>query len=1614
MKKKTLPLILTALLLLAPLSAFAQYKRMPAHNVAARQYLEELKAFYESRSGAENNMPGSGYKPYNRALWYLSTRLQPDGTFPVGARWNAFLDLREARNNGSLKALAANWTSIGPTNIAGRMLDIAFDPNNANIIWAGSASGGLWKTTDGGSSWAPADDELPTLAIGCVVTHNTNSNIIYIGTGEGSFNVDAVYGVGVLKSTDGGATWSQTGLVWQLSQNQAVNEMVMDHTNPNVLVAATRDGIYRTVDAGVTWSQRLSVTGTRDTKEIVMDPSNSNILYAAVSHAFGGNANNGIYKSTDNGVTWARLTNGIPTGTTMGRTSLAISASSPSILYAGVASPTTYGLLGVYKTTDGGSTWSLVATTPNFYGYPGGPSQGWYNNVIAVDPSNSNIVYSGGVNLYKSTDGGSIWTDITNGIHVDQHAIAFNAGALYAGNDGGIYKSTNGGASWTSLNNGLLTFQFYKMGSDFTSSTDVMGGSQDNGTIRRNFSPPNSTWFEARGGDGGEVTFDYSNPSIIYGEFQWGNHYKSIDDGASWFPINTGLPSSGSNEFGPWVTPVEMDPVDPNVLYTLAGSTRGSYDLYKTTNGGTSWSLLFNAVESFSTDIKVAPSDNQTIYVSGTSVIYRSTNGGTNWTNVTSGLPTLNISAIAVHPQQSQTLYVAIGGWIAGSHVFKSTNGGSTWQNVTNNLPNVPCNTIVIDPAIPQNVYVGTDLGVYLSTDGGTIWNDWNTGLPNVEVDELDIQRTSRLIRAATHGRGMYEAVMEGAINAPSNLAAALQNHTTERNFLSVRLTWQDNSDNEQNFRIERKTGAAGSWGEIYQTSLTSFLDVALSLGQTYFYRVRANSGSVFSDYSNEANVTVPPALFVSSASLERVANGATAWGDYDNDGDLDVLLTGVRTFSTVSKIYRNSAGQFEDINAGLAGFANGTAEWGDYDHDGDLDLLIGTKIYRNDNGSFVELAAQLPAGNVSTWGDYDNDGDLDILLIGTAASSPITRIYRNDHGTFVDIAAGLAGVSGGTAAWGDYDADGDMDILLAGGAGGNPTAKIYRNDEGIFVDVQAALQGVVSGNGAWGDYDMDGDLDILLIGSTGANRTSKIYRNDSGRFVDIGAALEGFLYGKALWGDYDNNGDLDVFLTGVIETFETGVRGATRIYRNDAGNFVDTFMPLLSAAVSSLAAGDFDADRDLDLVLTGDAGAPGFIGIVYRNTITAVNTAPQAPADLAAQVSGNTATLSWGKSTDAQTPANGLTYNLRLGKTPGGSEIMAPMADAATGLRRIAQLGNTNHRNSWTVKNLAPGTYYWSVQAIDNAFIGSAFAAEQTFTITIKASVTFDFPISGGAWYLISLPVIPPDSSVSALFGNGVSAVGWNNNHNVYDNANKLNPQIGYWLAVNQAHSAIISGMPVPNFTAHFSPGWHLIGGLANAIDFTNPQDTPDGSIIATFGWDPASGSYYPTTTLEPGKGYWIAVAQECDVTIGGGSATTVAKTTSAMSWQEFAASFGELPPSPPSSVISDQLTVNKPVDYGLSQNYPNPFNPETVIEYQLPEAGRVSLKIYDLVGREVRTLINEEKPAGYHRVRWDGKDNAGQKLNSGVYFYRLQVGTLSNGLEQDFVQTRKVVLLK
>jgi predicted nucleotidyltransferase len=416
----------------------------------------------------------------------------------------------------------------------------------------------------------------------------------------------------------------------------------------------------------------------------------------------------------------------------------------------------------------------------------------------------------------------------------------------------------------------------------------------------------------------------------------------------------------------------------------------------------------------------------------------------------------------------------------------------------------------------------------------------------------------------------------------------------------------------------------------------------------------------------------------------------------------------------------------FNDINAGLIGVRTGSVAWGDYDNDGDLDILITgnigyydgswqyiSRIYRNDDGIFSDINANLIPVNFSSvqWGDYDNDGDLDILLAG----SVIPRIYRNDVGVFTDINAGLTYLQNSSVAWGDYDNDGDLDILLTSW----DRSKIYRNDTGVFSEINTELPGLLAGSVAWGDFDNDSDLDILLSGSTGSYGISKIYRNDAGIFTDINAGLDSVLIGSVAWGDYDNDGDLDILLTGSY---------ISKIYRNDldpsqsSGHaFTDINAGLPGVTESSVAWGDYDNDGDLDILLTGPARRPlGYISRIYRNNCPVPNRVPIAPDGLTAVVSADSLSFSWNKASDNETAQDGLSYNLVMGNLEYDILMNPPMADINDGYRYIPAFGNACQVTSLVYKISDLYSYpqvippdYWGVQTIDHSFAGSAFTTE-------------------------------------------------------------------------------------------------------------------------------------------------------------------------------------------------------------------------------------------------------------------------------------------------------------
>jgi len=473
--------------------------------------------------------------------------------------------------------------------------------------------------------------------------------------------------------------------------------------------------------------------------------------------------------------------------------------------------------------------------------------------------------------------------------------------------------------------------------------------------------------------------------------------------------------------------------------------------------------------------------------------------------------------------------------------------------------------------------------------------------------------------------------------------------------------------------------------------------------------------------------------LFVHiNSGLDSLAYSWAAWGDYDKDGDLDVVLAG-QPGSTIPemKIYRNDSGSFHDIHANLKGVSYSSAEWGDYDNDNDLDLLVTgldslgnpvTKIYRNDSGIFTDINANLPAvgDGQATWGDYNNDGRTDILLAGSMKA----RILRNDgNGQFTDIDAHLVNVESATVAWGDYDNDGQLDALVGGDTGSETITKLYHNDHGNFVEDSVGFIGLSSGKALWADLNNDGKPDLLINGNHSyVEGMFEIYQNmGNGQFTLIDNYNFNVDKSSVDVADYDNDGLLDIILTGQI--LGCGGTAVTMLYHNEGYFiFIDQSTLIPGTKNGSVQFGDYDNDGYPDLLFTGLDPFNAPVTSIWRNNQAshpfAENTPPDPPVSLTSTVSGSSVRLGWTRGKDDQTPKPGETFNLFVGTAPDSVNIVSPMSDIATGFRRIASKGNANADTVWTINDLAPGQYFWSVQAVDNGFLGSAFAPKQTFTV--------------------------------------------------------------------------------------------------------------------------------------------------------------------------------------------------------------------------------------------------------------------------------------------------------
>jgi photosystem II stability/assembly factor-like uncharacterized protein len=807
--------------------------------------------------------------------FWTTQRAYPNKYIPANAYYKAY----ESASQKLAKTNLANpvWEEMGPQNIGGRTIAIDINPLNPNTIYAGSASGGLWRSYSGGlgvKAWSYVPTGFPVLSVGAIAENPTDTNVIYIGTGEvyayqnsiGGLNLRTTrgsYGIGLLKTTNNGSTWVKS-IDWSYNQTRGVEVIKLDPVNPDIIYAGTTEGIYKSTDAGSSWNHIHSVLMTTD---ILINKQNTQQVLAAC-----GNLNStgaGIYKSTNGGTSWVQITANIPAFG--GKILLAGYPASPNICFASVGMGTVDAAgTSLLKSTDFGSTWTSINTT-DYATY-----QGWYSHFVVPHPTDPTKLLCAGIDVYKSTNSGTTLTKKsdwsawyfgvpaiggpegpTNYSHADHHAYAINPAnpnMVYFGNDGGVFRTTDFGETFQGCNGGYQSTQFYKrIGISKSDASRMVGGLQDNATA---VWEGTLAWRRGIGGDGCCTQISPNKTDTMYGSSQYLSINRSTNKGVSW----TYVAPPGSNPA--FNAPFLLAPSNPKIIYG------GDVVVYKSTNAGNSWTTMNNG-NVINGDpvlsIAVSCTNPDSLYITTAPnlyppAVYRSTNGGTSWTNITAALPDRYPVDISVDPRNSSIVYVTFSGF-GTSHLFRSSNGGSSWSDIGQGLPDVPTSAVCIDPTNSSILYVGNDLGVYYSLDNGNSWNDLNSGLSGTAlVMDLAVSPVDYKLVVATHGRGVYKIPLSSIL--PVELVA----FTSQIVRTSILLNWTTATEiNNYGFEVQRSTendpwrtiGFVKGHGTSSVTNNYSFKDLSPGSlnGNIISYRLKQNDLNGNSIYSNELTI---------------------------------------------------------------------------------------------------------------------------------------------------------------------------------------------------------------------------------------------------------------------------------------------------------------------------------------------------------------------------------------------------------------------------------------------------------------------------------------------------------------------------------------------------------------------------------------------------------------------------------------------------------------------------------------------------------------------------------------------------------------------------------------
>ncbi|HOZ52441.1 MAG TPA: T9SS type A sorting domain-containing protein, partial [Chitinophagaceae bacterium] len=686
---------------------------------------------------------GSGYNQYQRWLYEQRFHVDADGNFISAETENqAYQAEKPNLNQPNGEKIRAAWTELGPKSWVktsgwnpgvGRLTSVAIHPSNTAIIYVTSPGGGIWKSSNSGSTWTPLIDFVNSswMNLFHITIAPTNQTHIYAALTSG----------GVIKSTNSGVTWAATG-----AGPTSTKKVLVHPTNSSIVFATGSNGIWRSTNGGTSWTQ----VQTLAKEDIEFKPSDPNIMYAS------SNGTNAVWKSSDNGVTWTALTsaNGI---TNTGRTLLAVSPNNANVVYAVQASGSIFGR--IYKSTNSGASFTTVITgssaSNNFFGYNTSGvdtrGQATYDMAICVNPTNVNEVHIAGIICWKSTNGAvsfvpeTEWSlpNATGYNHADVHGLEWVGTTIYSTSDGGIYKSTNNGGDWTDLSSGLGIRQFYRIACAKTSTTMLAGGAQDNGSTYRK---TGGNFVEWLGADGMDCAISPTNSSKAIGTSQNGAIYLTTNAGDT--RSNLTQPSSGN-----WVTPLVYHPTSDVTIY---GGWTG---VWKSVNSGTSWTNISSGVITGTvTCLAVAPSNANYIYATIGSTIYRTTNGGTTWTTVTAPA---SVNSICVSPINANKIWIACNSTV--NRVYRSYDNGTTWTNLSTGLPSLVARSVAVDNNTNENLYVGMNIGVYYRDNVNTTWVEHATSLPLVAINEVEIQKSGNKLRVATYGRGVWESALRVA-----------------------------------------------------------------------------------------------------------------------------------------------------------------------------------------------------------------------------------------------------------------------------------------------------------------------------------------------------------------------------------------------------------------------------------------------------------------------------------------------------------------------------------------------------------------------------------------------------------------------------------------------------------------------------------------------------------------------------------------------------------------------------------------------------------------------------------------------------------------------------------